>query len=249
MKLNYRDRVMLGALFALIIIVAGIFLLIKPVSKDIKSNKTKLAEVQKERDEVDSKIAEIPGLKDDIKNTYNDTVALTDDFVAYNSIFDTTKVDQYMQSFATDSKVKVSVLSVGDLSAETLEYYYFTPQIVGEELLTQSDINGSKQELNNVEMAESNALEARTAEKVLQSQYTITVTAESKEELWKYMETIEKQTETILINSVSLANMEIKENPANAVEQGEEEELPTAQFVVTLYSIYEMDEPNVEMAN
>lgn len=248
MKLNYRDKVMLGALFALIIIVAGIFMLIKPVNEDIKSNKTRLAEVQKDRDEVDAKISEIPGLKDDIKNTYNDTVALTDDFVAYNSMYDTRKVDQYMQSFATDSKVKVSTLAVGDLGTNVLEYYYFTPKIVGEELLTQSDINGSQKAFNDIEMAESNALEARTAEKVLQSQYTITVTADDKDKIWSYMEAIEKQPETILINSVSLANMEIKENPANRDEK-DEEKLPTAQFVVTLYSIYEMNEPNVEMAN
>ncbi|MDE6774849.1 MAG: hypothetical protein K2J37_00865 [Ruminococcus sp.] len=248
MKLNYRDKVMLGALFALIIIVAGIFMLIKPVNEDIKSNKTHLAEVQKERDEVDSKIAEIGGLKETIKKTYNDTTALTDDFVAYNSIYDTRKVDQYMQSFAEDSEVKVSALSVGDLGTNTLDYYYFTPKIVGEDLLTQSDVNGFQKAVTDSEMAESKALEARTAEKVLQSQYTVTVTAKDKDNIWKYMEAIEKQPETILINSVSLANMEIKERPANRNEKDEEKD-PTAQFVVTLYSIYEMDEPNVEMAN
>ncbi|MDE5765072.1 MAG: type II secretion system protein M [Ruminococcus sp.] len=248
MKLNYRDKVMLGALLALIIIVAGIFMLIKPVNEDIKSNKSHLAEVQKERDEVDSKIAEIAGLKDKIKKTYSDTTALTDDFVAYNSIYDTRKVDQYMQSFAEDSEVKVSVLSVGDLGTNTLDYYYFTPKIVGEELLTQSDVNGFQKAITDGEMAESKALEARTAEKVLQSQYTITVTAKDKDKIWKYMEAIENQPETILINSVSLANMEIKERPASRDDK-EEEKDPTAQFVVTLYSIYEMDEPNVEMAN
>ena len=61
------------------------------------------------------------------------------------------------------------------------------------------------------------------------------------------MELLEKQEETILINSVQLKNIEIKERKDVEVEEGEEEKLPSATFIVTLYSVFEMDQPYLEM--
>lgn len=247
MKLNYRDKVILGVLLALVLLIAGFFLLIKPTNEDIKTNKAALADLEKQRDEVDEKIAEIPGIKDDITKSYNEAAALTDDFVDYNSIFNSRKVDQYMQSFAVDNKVKVTTLTTADMKAAALGYYYFTPTIIGEDILAQADINGNYTAANNEDKAESDALSARTSESVLQAQYSITVTGE-KEDIWNYMKALEEQKETILINSVNLTNLEIKEKEDNKPTDDEEEKIPTAQFVITLYSVYEMDAPNLEMA-
>lgn len=247
MKLNYRDRVILGVLLALALLIAGFFLLIKPKNEDIKTDKASLAELQKQRDEVDSKIAEIPGIKDDITKSYNEAAALADDFVDYNSIYTARKVDQYMQKFAEENEVKVSTLAAGDLSTGTLDYYYFTPTFVGEDLITQSDINGSHQKQINDDKAESDALSERTAETVLQAQYTINVSGE-QENIWNYMKALEEQKETIIINSVGLTDIEIKEREDAQPKNDEEEKTPTAQFTITLYSVYEMDAPNLEMA-
>ncbi len=247
MKLNYRDKVILGVLLALVLLIAGFFLLIKPKNEDIKSDKAALADLQKQRDEVDGKIAEIPGIKDDITKAYNEASELAGDFVDYNSIYNARKVDQYMQKFAEENKVKVSTLAAGDLATGTLEYYYFTPTIIGEDLLTQSDINGSQQSQINDRKAESNALSERTAETVLNAQYTINVTGE-KEDIWNYMKALEEQKETIIINSVGLADIEIKERKDTQPTDEEEEKTPTATFTITLYSVYEMDAPNLEMA-
>lgn len=247
MKLNYRDKVILGVLLAVILLIAGFFLLIKPKNEDIKTDKANLTELEKKRDETDGLIAEIPGIKTDITNSYNEAKKLTADFVEYNSIYNARKVDQYMQSFVEDSEVKVTTLSASDLGTGTLSYYYFTPSFVGEDLLTQADINGTQQALNAEKKAESNALSARNTENVLQATYNINVTGE-KEEIWNYLKALEEQKETIIITSVTLNDLEIKERKDAQPTNEEEEKVPSAQISITLYSIYEMDEPYLEMS-
>ncbi|MCM1529317.1 MAG: hypothetical protein NC093_04900 [Alistipes sp.] len=244
MKLNYRDKVILGAVLALALLIAGFFLLIKPEIDDIGTNKDQLAELQAKEAQVADQIAEIPELKDDIMDIYADSKTMSEPFLEYNSIYDSRKVDQYMQSFATESKVKILSLTPGDLSAGTLGYYYFEPVIVGEDMRTSVDINGSDAKYIAEQKAESESLSDRTEEQVLSATYTVTLEG-SKEDLWKYMETIENQPETIIINSIGFTNLQIKEIEDDDDDE-DEEILPTAQMTLTLYSVYEMNEPNVE---
>lgn len=243
MKLNYRDLVILGILLAIAILVAGFFLLIKPKNEEIKSNKASLATLEQERSEVDSKVAEIEPLKTEIKGIYNDTMKLSDPFVDYNSIVNARKLDQYMQHFAEDCKVKVMTLNASELTTNQLSYYYFTPLFLAEDQLAQADLNGNRQEAINAAKAESNALSTRTAENVISGQYSISVTGK-KEDIWNYMKALEEQEETIIINSVTLGNVEFKETPGQRT--GNDDEEATAQFVITLYSVYDLAEPNVE---
>ena len=51
----------------------------------------------------------------------------------------------------------------------------------------------------------------------------------------------------MIIDSVTLSNLEIKEDENAQPAEGEEEMLPEATFVVSLYSVYEMPEPDTEM--
>lgn len=247
MKLNYRDKVILGAILAVALLIAGFFLWIKPEITDIGENKDQLAKLEADKAKVADEIAEIPGIKDDINAIYADSKTLSGPFVEYNSIYDSRKVDQYMQSFATDSKVKILALAPGDLSAGTLGYYYFEPVIVGEDMRTGVDINGSDAKYIEEEKAESNALSDRTEEQVLSATYTVTLEG-SKEDIWKYMETIESQPETIIINSITFSDLQLKEmkDDEAAEDDDEEEVLPKAQMTLTLYSVYEMDQPYLE---
>ncbi len=247
MKITYRDRIIIGVLLAIALLLAGFFLLIKPEIDAMKDNKEKLSKVQSSQAEVDKKIAEIDGIKDDINESYDKGIGFTKTFVDYNSYYTQTKLDQYMQNFAEEAEVKVLDLSAGEMTESTLDYYYFTPKMVGEESMKSADINGAQQALLNKDKAESDSLSERTAENVVQAEYKITVEAEEKENIWKYMELLEKQEETILINSVQLKNIEIKERKDVEVEEGEEEKLPSATFIVTLYSVFEMDQPYLEM--
>lgn len=49
MKLNYRDKVILAVVLALIVLIGGFFGLIKPKSNEIKENKATLAARQAEK--------------------------------------------------------------------------------------------------------------------------------------------------------------------------------------------------------
>ncbi|MCM1132334.1 MAG: hypothetical protein NC340_02575 [Ruminococcus flavefaciens] len=245
MKLNYRDLVILGILLALAILIAGFFLLIKPKNEEIKSNKATLADLETQKAEVDGLVAEIEPLKENITDVYNDTTKLTENFVDYNSIFNARKLDQYMQHFAEECEVKIMNLSAMDLSTGTLSYYYFTPSFLAEDQLSQADLNGDYQDANNSARTESDTIAARTQESVLLGQYSISVTAEDKQNIWDYMTAIEEQDETIIINSVTLGNIEIKEVPGDSKDDDEDVAQPTAQFVISLYSVYDLAQPNL----
>lgn len=246
MKLNYRDMVILGVLLALAILIAGFTLLVKPKNQEIKDNKEELAKLQEERDQIDSKIAEIEPLKTNITAVYDETIKLTEDFVDRKDILDARKVDQYMQHFAEDCEVKVMNLSASDLNSGTLSYYYFTPTFVAEDQLAQADLNGEEIAKNKAEKLESETLASRTQESVLAAQYTITVTAEDKENIWEYMKAIEEQDKTIIINSVSLTNIAIKEKEDSKNNDDDKEVVPGANFVVSLYSVYDLAKPDLE---
>jgi Tfp pilus assembly protein PilO len=248
MKLNYRDKVILGILLAIVILLLGFFLLIKKTNQEIKDNKAILAEVQQQKDEIDAKIAEIKPLKTKIKATYDETTKLTDDFVAYNDIYNARKADQYMQHFAEDSEVKIKTLSVSDLTVGQLSYYYLKHSVLAEDQLTQADLNGDRQAANEDLKAEANALAARTQESVLVSNYSVTVEGD-KEKIFDYLKAIEEQDKTIIINSVSLTNVPIGEKAEQKLrESAEGGEIPkaTANLTISLYSVYDLSEPNLE---
>jgi hypothetical protein len=258
MKLNYRDKIILGVLLAFVILLGGFFLLIKPKYTSIQDNKEKLVKVEKERDEVDAKIAEIPGLQDEIKSTYEATKKLTNDFVAYNDIYNARKVDQYMQHFAEDSEVKITTLTASDISEATLDYYFFTPTFIGADQLKGADLNGDRQAANTKLSEESDSLKARTKERVLNASYIINVTG-TKEGVYNYLKAIEEQDKTIIINSVTIngvfINPEAIEKQAKALsleisedqrKQLEDDAEATAQLNISLYSVFDLSEPNVE---
>lgn len=67
MKLSYRDKVIFIVAIVIIIIVAGIFLFIKPKFEEISSAQYALEQKQTERDEIDAKIATLPIIIEDIK--------------------------------------------------------------------------------------------------------------------------------------------------------------------------------------
>ena len=249
MKLNYRDKIILGALLAFVILLAGFFMAIKPKYKDIKDNKDELALAEQEKAEVDAKIAEIKPLKDEIKTTYDSTTKLTDDFVEYNDIYNSRKVDQYMQNFAEDAEVRITSLAVEDLGTEAIDYYYFKQKYVGEDMLSSSDLNGDRQAQLNDEKAEANALSSRAKETVMCASYKITVSAEDKEALWKYMQALEEQDETMIIQNVVFTNVPIGEEAEKKLKEAdgdESEKKPSASFDLSLYSVYDLAEPNLE---
>ena len=143
MKLNYRDKVILGILLAIVILVAGFFAAIKPKSKEIEDRKATRSTKQSEQDEIKKKIAMIKPLTDEINDTVTKTNEITSNFVDIESIDTPELLDRYMQEYADKNSLKVTTLDVSEITESNLPFYFYTPTIYGVTNRTAADINGT----------------------------------------------------------------------------------------------------------
>ena len=247
MKLNYREKVILGILLAVVILIAGFVGLVKPKSQDIEDDTAIRAAKQSEQEEVEAKIAQIEPLKKKIDATYQETNKLAGDFVPMEEIDYTFMLDQCMRDYAEESEVKVLNLEVKDLDSKVLKYYYFTPEVLSEDLFSASDLNGDAQAAFDELSAESNSLSERTEEEVVGTEYAVKVKG-TRENIWAYMKAIEDIGDARIISSVKFQDYSFGEltgeNEANNVGEGEGE--TEVDFIVSFYSVYEMAKPDTE---
>lgn len=246
MKLNNREKVILGVVIAIAIILVGLLGYVRPTITKIKDDKVVLKQKEEKRAEVESKIAMIPTLQKKINDTYEETKKLSDDFVEINSVANTYDLDQFLQSYAEENEVKILSLDAGQIGEKTLEYYYLESKEMAKDFFASADLNGGYTAMRDKQNAEEYALKDRNEETVLATEYGIQVRGK-KENIWKYLQAIADQEETIIINSVDIAdytfqgNVDEKER-VTPNENGESE----VNIVMTLYSVYEMEKPNTE---
>lgn len=259
MKLNYRDKVILGVLLAIVIAIAGFVGLIKPKNEEIKEDEATLAQKQEEQADLEARIAKIGPLKNNIDETYEETTKLIADFIPLDDISNTDdsaersnprKLDQYMQHYAEECGVRIDNLEVSALREATLSYYY--PEVEAapaSSMRSMADLNGDYA-IEDVERnAEAIALSLRNPESVIQSQYGVRVTG-TKEALWKYLKAIEELNKTMIVNQVSIedysfgadseddttsqpANTETPENPEEQPAENENAEQPAEEGAET----------------
>lgn len=263
MKLNYRDRVILLAVIAIVVLLGGFFGLIKPRFNDIKENKLARDSVQEEWDGLDAKIQQIPGLRDDIKNTKSDADKISAMFYSGNDIADGNlisfmqpyQLDKYMQSIMDKSNLKVMSMEAGTIQDTSLDYYYYTPTIPTTAILDLADLNGKYTDEISKKLEESNALSERTPENLFVQQYGISVKA-TKDDLWNFMTTINEMDKAIRIDSISISDTNFGIDPSTGKlsataekmkdASGKEAGVSEVTMVLNLYSVYELDEPVLE---
>ena len=119
------------------------------------------------------------------------------------------------------------------------------------------NFNGTYTAAENEKLVESVAAAQRTSETVMEGQYGFTATG-TKTDIWNYLSDITGSGKTILINSVELQKVE-KEGDEAANAQIDDDDLLgkltgwpgsteyEATIVITLYSVYDMEEPVVEV--
>lgn len=256
MKLNYRDKVILGILLAVVLLLVGFFGMIKPKSKEIKESKATLATKQTEEKQIKDKIKQIEPLKKTISQTVTDTNNIVDKFVDVEEIDTPMELDRFMQSYADKNKLKVTTLDVGEVAEAPIEFYYYTPTTYGEASRAAADINGTYQAAVDEKLDESTKASMRTAETAMSTQYGFTATG-TKADIWQYMKDIEDNGSTIIINSVELSEVEEEnaEGEAAAPKNPDADEMTgwaddeefNATFVVTLYSMYKLEEPVIDV--
>lgn len=258
MKLNYRDKVILAVVLALIICVGGFFGLIKPKSAEIKENKATLSAKETEVAQIKEKIAKIEPLTNDINDIYDDTNNKSKLFVPMEEINNPVVLDEYMQELANENNVRINTVNLGQTSVGAIDYYFQTPNDIGGDLRAEADFSGELQAKQNELNAESNSLSARNSESVLVTQYGLNITG-TKEDIWNYVQAVADIKNAVVLNSLSLSDytfganeeMTITNEDGSStvinVSSGEDGE-SDAQIVITLYSVYTMTKPNTDMA-
>lgn len=245
MKMTQRDKMILLVFLSILVVVGGIFGLIKPKMKDIDTHEGELAKVKADWEAIEVKLNEIQPLKDGIDKTYKDSKALSDKFVDVSTINTSYKLDQFMQPYVDECNLEVNTVELGATGTKDLGYYYFTPSVLSSSMFDAADINGKYQNDINNQMAESNALSARTAETVILTQYGVSAKG-TREDIWKFMEKINSLNTTILIDSVNIADYTFGEEKAKLEGVPVDEHTSEVTFVISLYSVFEMDEPVVD---
>lgn len=264
MKLTYRDKVILGVVLAIAIFVAGYFALIKTKNETIKKDNDRLSSLEEVEKDYKQKISQIEPLKQTINETVAETNKITEKFVDKDKIANPVLLDQFMQHFANENDIRLTSVAVSDMTESSLNYYYMEGRDIGSGLRSIADINGDYQKQVDKENAESISLKEREIPPTLITQYGITAEG-TKENLWKLMDAIEKYDDALLINSVSYQlKDEDEDNPAsgskpegdnaNKPKSGDDKEHKTIEpedeltinMVVSLYSVYDLQQVNVE---
>ena len=204
MKLNYRDKVILGILLAVVIAIAGFVGLIKPKNEEIKEDEALLIEKQEEQADLEARIARIEPLKNNIDDTYEETSKLIEDFIPLSEIDTAMEVDQYMQHYAEECGVRIDNLEISANKESTIDYYYLESDgMPSQSMRDLADLNGDYAEQDAKDNAESNSLSQRNVETIIQSQYGVKVTG-TREALWNYLKAIEDLKKTVIVNQVRI---------------------------------------------
>ena len=263
MKLTYRDKIIAAIVLAFAVLLLGFFAAVRPRYNEIQDNKTKLAQKQTEKADIENKIKEIPGLQDGIRTTYKETGKKTEIFVAVDDVENPVAVDEYLQKLAEDNKVRIDNLQVKSATVGEIPFYFYKKEDDLKDARNAADINGNLQKQFNSTYAESIALSSAQAEKVLSTDYGVQIYG-TRKNIWNYLNAIKKFDKALTVKSVSIPDASfgkntLKDNGVNdwdGLNSEEVETMPvgdktisnaqTAQIVITLYSVYEMDEPNVD---
>lgn len=200
MKMSYRDRMiaLVGVVVALVLI--GIFVIVKPMATKISSNKATLASVKSEEDRINGIIEQLPTLADTINTEYNDSKSYAEGFAQSRVPYE---VDQFIQEYFNTNQVEVLSLATEDSSAETIEFYSYTPNVVTYPLLEAADING------DIATATAEKLKTSTVFSNLEAQevemYSLTIGFNGKKDnILALLDAIKDIDENVLITQTTV---------------------------------------------
>lgn len=203
MKLNYREKIILGVFLAVAILLGAFLGLVKPKSKTLEDNKARLEELEAQKAEIDAKILQIKPLQDKIREIYAETNKIAEVFVPKENIDTPMKLDKMLQEYADKNEVEISSLEVSKPTVGSLNYYYFEDDDYAESYREEVDLGGQLQAQYDAEHAEQNALKEREVENLFETNYGVVVNG-TKENIFNYLEAIKQYDKAILIKSVQI---------------------------------------------
>jgi hypothetical protein len=179
----------------IIILAVGFFGLIRPKYNTLVEDRAVCQATQDEYDGVQAKISQIEPLKTGITEDYNNSKEIAEMFVneAFQSVNDTYDnlkanliMEQYVQPIIEESELKVSDFTLGGINSSSIEYYYYTPNVLTYSLLESADVNGNyAQEVTDLLKQSSTLSEKDTAE-MMTNTLSLSVTGK-KENLMTFL--------------------------------------------------------------
>ena len=230
MKLSYRDKVIFIVAIVIIIIVAGIFLFIKPKFEEISSAKYALEDKQAERDEIDAKIASLPIIIENVKNIAREIGEKQPLFLE--------EQDPYLnEMYIREAIPNVDIKSMNTeyTAAENLNRYIVTPEhlLVYDNKMNADLYDELPQEVRDL----YNDVQREAFPNVIIGTTYMTFTINSDIELrdaYAVMDRLAEDEKAIILNTVS----------TDTTEQSTGEDEPKGRDVtynITMYSVFPLN--------
>lgn len=149
MKLSYRDKVIFVCVIVVLILVAGVFLFIKPKFEEMNYAKIALEAKQVEKDDLQAKIDTFPQLVETLKNTAGEVEELQSYFLTEQDPY---LNEQFIHEILDKNNVEVTGMETAYTVAGKLEEYVVVPSNVAAfDLLVSGDLyNELPQEVYDV---------------------------------------------------------------------------------------------------
>ncbi len=138
MKLSYRDKVIFIAAIVIIIVVAGIFLFIKPKFEEMNRAQAALQSKQAEKAEVEAKINTLPELVDQLKATAGEVEELQSYFLTEQDPY---LNEQFIKEMLDESRLTVTSMETNyTVGSNITEYMVPAKNVHSYDLLIQGDL-------------------------------------------------------------------------------------------------------------
>lgn len=226
MKLSYRDKVIFVAAIVIIIIVAGIFLFIKPKFEEMNYAKAALQSKQAEQADVEAKIDTLPDIVASLKTSAQAVEEIQEYFMTEQDPY---LNEQYVREILGNNVTTLGMTTQYTTAGNLTEYVVNPQNIAACDLFINSDIyNELPQEVYDA----YNKANKRTGKSCIIGVTTMTVKYRDKIDysgIYKFIDAVKDDGKTIIITEFARGE---DENSATQVE---------SSINLKLYSIYPLN--------
>jgi len=235
MKMSYRDRVICLVAIIFVVILAGIFLVVKPITTKITTNKSTLATVQAEEERIRGIIEQIQPLENNIKTEYDNSKAYADNFAEGRESYQS---DQFLEEYFNNSNVEVGSMTISEPINEVIEFYSYAPNVVTYPLLEAADING------DLAVATADKLKTSTVLSSLETQevevYSVGIEFNGKKDNVKsLLDSFKDMEENVIITNLTVEDYTF--NPTG--DSGNKKDFSKGTMTVNFYVLEPLAEP------
>ncbi len=245
MKLSYRDKVILIVVIVVAILLAGIFLVIKPKYTDLQASNVRVDAKQAELDQATQKAATLETLKNQLKSDIEEVDELQSDFLFESEYGETYEALQYVMDILADTEITIQGIDIQLLSARDIDNYTYQKYAAAYQLKLDADINNELPP--EVEYTLNNSWPADTepAQTIAGTTVEITFTAPGGTDLdplYTAVDSISNDEKTLLISEFSAENSTGLSVDTGAVA----EETVEGSMTIYVYEIWPMDVDSIK---